>query len=77
MGDRIQAPGDRRLGVAPHCPPRHQQSQVPPGSDGPDNHPLSPSHRDHLEAGRRLVAVEAVVVVVVRELVRWAGILFP
>lgn len=39
-GDRIQAPGDRRLGVALHCPPNINTLRFP-GSDGPDNHPLS------------------------------------
>lgn len=39
-GDRIQAPGDRRLGVALHCPPNINTLRLP-GSDGPDNHPLS------------------------------------
>lgn len=39
-GDRIQAPGDRRLGVAPHCPPNINTLRFP-CSDGPDNHPLS------------------------------------
>lgn len=39
-GDHIQAPGDRRLGVAPHCPPNINTLRFP-ASDGPDNHPLS------------------------------------
>ncbi len=39
-GDRIQAPGDRRLGVALHCPPNINTLRFP-GLDGPDNHPLS------------------------------------
>lgn len=39
-GDHVQAPGDRRLGVALHCPPNINTLRFP-ASDGPDNHPLS------------------------------------
>lgn len=38
--DHVRAPGDRRLGVAPHCPPNINALRFP-ASDGPDNQPPS------------------------------------